>query len=74
VLSFINSFQDLPSGLVGLAAAAVLLPISAITSLLICATVVALSAGRERGERARLILVDLLDVLRALFRCDRGGR
>jgi len=73
VFSFINSFPDLHSVLIACAVAAALLPSVVITCLLIYATAVALSADQERGDRARLILIELLNALRSLFGCGRGG-
>lgn len=47
---------------------ALLAPVLILTGLVAAATLVALFAGHERGTRARLVLGDLLTVLR------RGGR
>lgn len=69
-----SSYLGLGPGFLHFAAVALLLPPFVITLLLICTTAVALLAERERSERARLILVDLLDALQALFRCNRSKR
>ncbi len=47
-----------------------LAPILVITALVVATTMVALFGDRERGQRARVILGDLLDLLRS----GRGGR
>jgi hypothetical protein len=51
-----------------------LLPVVTITLLTPHATVVALSANKQRSERARIVLRHLLDTLRALYRCGRSRR
>lgn len=55
-------------------AAAVLLPLTVVSILLIPATFAALSDDEARSNRARRVLRDLLAAIRALFRCQGGGR
>ncbi|MFI6960013.1 hypothetical protein ACIBJI_41925 [Nocardia sp. NPDC050408] len=47
---------------------AALVPIAVLTALVAVAALVAILAGHERGDRARLVLSDLLGVFR------RGGQ
>jgi hypothetical protein len=62
----------LPPGLTGGLVVGALLPIIVITFLCVYTTVVAVSANKQRSERAQLVLRQLLDTLRALCRCGRS--
>lgn len=70
----VDWFSVFPPGVAGGVVVGALLPIVVISLLCVCATVVSLSANKQRGERAALVLHQLLDALRALCRCGRGGR
>lgn len=74
MFTFISSYLGWVPGFLRCAVVALLLPPVVITLLLSCTTAVAHLAERERSERARVILVDLLDTLQALIRCDRSQR
>jgi hypothetical protein len=74
VFSYINSIPDISPGLTGGLVVGALLPIVAITLLTVHATVVALSANKQRSERAPIVLRHLLDRLCALYRCGRIRR
>ncbi|HEX7823895.1 MAG TPA: hypothetical protein VF477_03230 [Mycobacterium sp.] len=64
----------MPPGFAGglVMVAGALLPTIVITVLCAYATVVALSANKQRSKRAALVLRQLLDTLRALCRFGRG--
>ncbi len=49
-------------------------PVLVLTLLVAAATVVALTARTERGDRAAKVLLDLLNALRALCRCGGSKR
>ena len=74
MFSYINSISDISPGLTGGLVVGALLPVVVITLLTVHATVVALSANKQRSERARIVLRHLLDTLRALYRCGRSRR
>jgi hypothetical protein len=68
MLNFMNSFLAQHPLLFIYVAVAAVLPVVVVAALLVPATLVALSADRERGERARLVLRELLGALRVIFR------
>ena len=69
------SYPGVSPGLIGgLAVVATLLPVVVVTLLSAYATVVALSANKQRSGRARPVLRKLLDALSALCRCGRSRR
>lgn len=75
MFGFIDLFSTVPPGLAGgLVIVGALLPTIVITVLCAYATVVALSANKQRSKRAALVLRQLLDTLRALCRFGRGRR
>jgi hypothetical protein len=74
VSTFVGSCFGVSAHLDTYVAIALLLPAVTILLLVICATIVALAAGSERSERAQVVLVHLLDALRAVLRCARGKK
>ena len=69
MLTPITAYPGMPPEIIGWPALAVLLPVVVISVLLACATLVALFAKKDRAERADAVLTQLLDALRALYRC-----
>ena len=73
MFNYFASYSGLSPGLIGgLAMVAAVLPVVVVTLLSAYATVVALSANKQRSGRARAVLRQLLDALRALCRCGRS--
>jgi hypothetical protein len=66
------SIPCVPPGLACVVVLGALLPVVVITLLCGYASVVALSANKQRSDPARAVLGHLLDTLRALCRCGRS--
>lgn len=73
MFDLLASITQVPPG-VGWLLCVCLSPVLVLTLLVAAATVVALAARTERGDRAEKVLLDLLNALLALCRCGGSKR